>query len=297
MKNLYKRGILKLMSLGFFNWLSDEAYLKWKFKLQLNYNLHLEQPKTFNEKLNWLKINIFKPDYQKYNKYVDKYLVRDYIAKTLGEQYLVPLFGVYENIESIPWETLPEKFVLKCTTGSGGNVICTDKTKLNIKTEEKKLKSFIKQDYFWNFREYQYKGIKPRFICEQFISETGITPDDYKVYCFNGKARLLEFHINRFSKEHHTCDYYDEKLNKLDFTWGTVPSHNLVPPHPEQAKKIIELSEIIARDFLHVRVDWYVVNGNISFGEITFINGGGFEKFDSYDDDLMLGSWLRLPID
>ena len=289
---LLKRIILKLMSLGFFNWLSDKTFTIWKFRLCLGYSPNLEEPKTFNEKINWLKLYDKKPEYQ---TYVDKYDVRAFIKETIGEEYLIPLIAVYSSPEEIEWEKLPNKFVLKCTTGSGGNVICKDKTKLDIKKETKKLEDFCKYNYYYVNREAQYKNIIPRIVCEKFISETEITPNDYKVYCFNGKARLLEFHIDRFGGASHTCDYYDEHLHKLNFTWGTTPS-NIDLPYRETAKKIIEFSEKISKNISHARVDWYVVDSHIYFGEITLHNGGGYEKFDRYEDDLQLGSYLTLPI-
>jgi hypothetical protein len=288
---LMKRIILKLMSLGFFNWLSDKTFTVWKFRLVLGYAPNLREPKTFNEKLNWLKLYDKKAEYQ---TYVDKYDVRTFIKETIGEEYLIPLIAVYPSPEEIEWEKLPNKFVLKCTTGSGGNIICKDKTKLDIKKASQKLNSFCKHNYYYVNREAQYKNIVPRIVCEKFISETEITPNDYKVYCFNGKARLLEFHIDRFGGKTHTCDYYDENLNRLDFTWGTTPS-NIDLPYRDISVKIIELSEKISQNMSHARVDWYVVDSHIYFGEITLHNGGGYEKFDRYEDDLKLGSYLTLP--
>jgi glycosyltransferase len=259
--------------------------------LILGYSPNLKEPKTFNEKINWLKLYDQKPEYQ---TYVDKYDVRAFIKETIGEEYLIPLIAVYPSPEEIEWEKLPNRFVLKCTTGSGGNVICKDKTKLDIKKETKKLKSFCEYNYYYVNREAQYKNITPRIVCEKFISETKITPNDYKVYCFNGKAKVLEFHIDRFGGKTHTCDYYDENLNRLDFTWGTTPS-NIDLPYRDISAKIIALSEKISQNMNHARVDWYVVDSHIYFGEITLHNGGGYEKFDRYEDDLKLGSYLTLP--
>lgn len=279
------------MSLGFFNWLSDETFVTWKFNLRLGYYPNFKNPKTFNEKINWLKLYDRKPEYQ---SYVDKYDVRAFIKAKIGEEYLVPLIAVYSSPSEIEWEKLPNRFVLKCTTGSGGNVICKDKTKLDIKKETRKLEAFCKYNYYYVNREPQYKNIVPRIVCEEFISETDITPDNYNVYCFDGKAKLLEFHIDLFGGKNHTCDYYDEKLNRLKLTWGTTPS-NIDLPYREISTKIIELSEKLSQNMIHARVDWYVVDSHIYFGEITLHNGGGYEKFDRYEDDLHLGSYLTLP--
>jgi len=218
----------------------------------------------------------------------------DRIFLVLAKKKITNFDSFFTLLKEIEWEKLPNKFVLKCTTGSGGNIICKDKTKLDIKKASQKLNSFCKHNYYYVNREAQYKNIVPRIVCEKFISETEITPNDYKVYCFNGKARLLEFHIDRFGGKTHTCDYYDENLNRLDFTWGTTPS-NIDLPYRDISVKIIELSEKISQNMSHARVDWYVVDSHIYFGEITLHNGGGYEKFDRYEDDLKLGSYLTLP--
>lgn len=291
MKGMFKKFILKLMSLGFFNWLGDELFCKWKFELVLGYKPNFREPSTFNEKINYLKL--YATD-SSMARYVDKFEVRSYIEEKIGSQYLVPLIAKYDSVEDITWQNLPNRFVLKCSSGSGGNVICKNKVELDIKKEKEKLKYYCNYNYYYVNRERQYKNIKPCIVCEEFISDTDITPDDYKVYCFSGKARLLEFHIDRFAVKEHLCDYYDELLNKLDFRWGTKPS-NIELPYKDMAKKIIELSELIAKDFLHARVDWYVVANKIYFGEITLHNGGGYEKFNSYNDDLWLGSFLHIP--
>ena len=285
--------IWKMTLLGFFNWIPDIPYLKWKFRLHVGYTLNLEHPKTFNEKLQWLKLYGFKPEY---TMYVDKYAVRDYIASTIGKEYLKPMIAVYDSVKEIDWNSLPEKFALKCTTGSGGNVICTDKRALNKRKACVKLNRAMHRNYFYSNREYPYKNVKPKILCEEFIFTADSPPHDYKIFCFNGKVKLLEFHIDIYGEKTHTCDYYDRDLNRLDFTWDTVPS-TVELPDRDLTKKIIELSEKIAKDMCHVRVDWCITNAHIYFGEVTFYNWAGFRKFDSYDDDLLLGSWLKLPVD
>ncbi|MEL3908995.1 MAG: ATP-grasp fold amidoligase family protein [Treponemataceae bacterium] len=292
MYKFIKRCILKAMSLGFFNWLSDVSYLKWKFKLMLGYPLDLENPKTFNEKLNWLKLNDRKPEY---TKLVDKYAVREYIANKIGKEYLVPLIGVYETIDDVPWAELPNRFVLKCTSGSGGNIICKDKSTLDLKAEIKKFKKFFRQNYFYNSREYVYKDITPKIIIEQFISENEDTPDDYKFMCFNGTPKLIQVHRSRFS-DMHSLDFYDTNWNKTSISQGNLIS-DIDWKKPECFDLLFDLSSKLSKDFFHVRVDWYIVDKKIYFGELTFQDGAGFDKFDSYEDDLLLGLWLKLPVD
>lgn len=285
--------ISRIVLLGIFNWLPDIPYLKLKFRFRLGYNLNLKNPKTFNEKMQWLKLYDFKPEY---TQYVDKYAVRAYIAKSIGEEYLKPLIAVYSSTREIDWDVLPDKFVLKSTTGSGCNVICTNKCRLNKKAALKKLDAFMHKNYFYTCREYPYKDVKPKIICEEFVFSQDTLIQDYKVFCFNGKVKFFEFHLNIDDPLNHTCDYYDRELNKWGFAWDTVPSAYELPNRP-LTKKIIELSEKIATNMYFVRVDWFITETQIYFGEITLYNWAGFRKFDSYDDDLLLGSWLKLPID
>lgn len=273
----------------FFNWLPDRLYLKLVYWAETGKKLNLKNPQTFNEKLQWLKLYDRNP---LYIKLVDKYEVRKYIAETIGKEYLIPLIGVYNNVEEIDWESLPNQFVLKCTHGSGANIICSDKSKLDIEDAKKKLKKWMKKNWFWFGREWPYKNVKPRIICEKFISDKGYTPDDYKVLCFNGKARLIEVHIDRYTM--HKQDFYDIHWNKTNISQGGTNS-NLIYEKPKCLKEMINLSEKLASDMFHVRIDWYIVKGKLYFGEITFYDGSGFTTFDKDDDDYLLGSWLKLP--
>ena len=278
-----------------FNWLPDKPYLRLLYKAEIGKALNIDNPQTFNEKLQWIKLYDRKPEYC---TYVDKYEVREYIANTIGEEYLIPIIGVYESVDEIPWNDLPEQFVLKCTHGSGSNIICPDKSKLDIEDAKKKLNKWMKKNWYWFGREWPYKNLKPRVICEEFISNTTKVPNDLKVMCFNGEAKIIELHENRFS-ESHTQNYYDIDWNVTEISQESsfaVKSRESEPT-PTCLQEMIKLSEIIAKNKYHVRVDWYEVNGRLYFGEITFFEASGLLPFDRDEYDLLLGSWIRLPID
>lgn len=271
------------------NWIPDKKYLELVYWGEIGKKLNLDNPQTFNEKLQWLKLNDRNP---LYIKLVDKYEVREYVSNKIGKQYCIPLIGVWENVEDIEVSKLPNKFVLKCTHGSGCNIICTDKTKLDIKKCKNKLNKWMKRNWFWFGREWPYKNVKPRIICEKFISDKDTTPDDYKVLCFNGKAQLIEVHIDRFNN--HTQDFYDINWNKTRISQDGIVSDKIYDK-PKQLETMIKLSEKIAKDMIHVRVDWFIVNDKLYFGEITFYDGAGFDPFDNEEDDYLIGSWIKLP--
>lgn len=289
--NIIKKPRKLIRHLGdrkLFNWMNDEAYLRLIFLCETGKKLNLENPVTYNEKLQWLKIHDRKPEYC---AYVDKYEVRNYIKDIIGEQYLIPLIDVYNQISDILWNELPEKFVLKCTHGSGCNIICTDKNKLDINGSIIKLKKWMRKNWYWFGREWPYKNVKPRIICETFISDTDKVPNDYKILCFNGKAKLIEVHLDRYGR--HTQDFYDIEWNKTTIVQGSPPS-SIKCDRPKQLENMIKLSETLAQYMRHVRVDWYVAKNNLYFGEITLYDSSGFSTFSSEKDDYLLGSWIDI---
>src|SRR5690554_2911549 len=178
--NLVKkpRKIIKVLGdKGLLNWIPDKHYLKLVYWGETGKKLNIKDPKTFNEKLQWLKLHDRKPEY---SIYVDKYAVRSYIAKTIGKKYLIPLIVVYDSVEEIDWASLPDKFVLKCTHGSGSNIICPDKNKLDMEEAKKKLQKWMNKNWYWFGREWPYKKVKPRIICEELIKKkNGGLPYDY----------------------------------------------------------------------------------------------------------------------
>ena len=283
-----RKLILTLGVRGWFRWIPDKPYLKFLYWGEMGKKLNLKNPRTFSEKLQWLKLYDRRPEY---NIYVDKYAVRSYIANTIGEEYLIPLIGVYDSVSEINWDILPNKFVLKCTHGSNANLICIDKDKIDIKEYELKLNRFMKRNWYWHGREWPYKNVKPRIICEEFISETDNTPDDYKVLCFNGKAKIINVHMDRYGD--YKIDNYDRNWKKITYA-KDGPMSDLIYKKPKEFEKMIQFSELLASDIPHVRIDWFIVKDRLFFGEITLYEASGFDHFDNPDDDYLLGSWINL---
>ncbi|WP_051196271.1 ATP-grasp fold amidoligase family protein [Clostridium cadaveris] len=284
-----KLVILYILQSKIFRVVPDNVYLKIKYELIMNKKLNLNNPQTFNEKLQWLKLYDRDPIY---TKLVDKYEVRNYVSETIGEEYLIPLIGVWNKFEDIDFDKLPNQFVLKCTHDSGSVFICTDKNNFDIDKVRSKIDKALKKNFYYIAREWPYKNVKPRIVCEKFISDKDTTPDDYKILCFNGKAKLIEVHIDRFNN--HTQDFYDINWNKTCISQDGIVSDKIYEK-PKQLETMIELSEKIAKDMIHVRVDWFIVNDKLYFGEITFYDGAGFDPFDNEEDDYLIGSWIKLP--
>jgi len=278
---------------GFLNWLSDSNYLHLLYYCETGYKLDLKNPKRFTEKLQWLKLFDRKDEY---TGYVDKYIVRTYVTEKIGEKYLIPMFEVYDNIDAIKWGELPNKFVLKCTHGSHSNIICNDKKKLDINKSYKKLEQWMTHNWFWFGREWPYKNVRPRIICEKFLEdEKGacIIPDDYKVMCFNGKAKLIQVHKDRFG-DNHTQDIYNTDWVKTDLNQVGCNISKEITLRPNTLEKMLVLSEKLAINMKHIRIDWYLVNEKLYFGEITFFDASGFEPFVNEKDELEIGSWIDL---
>ncbi|MDB2103260.1 MULTISPECIES: ATP-grasp fold amidoligase family protein [Clostridium] len=283
-----KIAIINIMNLKFFRLLPDKIFIKIEYYLVMNKKLNLDNPKTFNEKLQWLKINDRKDIY---TKIVDKYEVREYISQKIGEEYLIPLIGVWDEFDEIDFSKLPNKFVLKPTHTSGNVFICKDKSKIDYKDLKRKVNKWMKRRYYWVHREWPYKNVKPRIICEEYISDKDSTPDDYKVMCFNSKAKLIEVHIDRF--KNHNLDIYDNEWNRVALA-EDGPSSNNVYEKPKEFDKMIKMSEKLSSISCHARIDWYIVNGKLYFGEITLYEASGLDQFNNPEDDCTLGEWINL---
>ena len=275
---------------GLLNFVPDKIYLKAVFRAETGYALDLEHPKTYNEKLQWIKLYDRKPEY---TMYADKYRVREYISEVLGEEYLVPLIGVYDNADEIDWDDLPGKFVLKCNHASGTNIICRDKSKLDRDEAAKKLNRWLKTNAFWPGREWCYKNIEPKIICEQLIeTPDGNTPDDYKFMCFNGEPKLIQLHHDRFGS--HTLDYYTPEWEKTTLKRVDEDVSEYAAPRPEGLDKMLEFAALLSKKMYFARIDFYNVGQQIYFGEITLYPTSGFSTFADRSDDLRLGRWIHL---
>ena len=274
--------------------LNDEEFLKKAFKFNMRKELNLDNPQTFSEKLQWLKLYNRKPEY---TVMVDKYLVRDYIAKTIGEEYLIPLIGVWDSPDEIDFDALPNQFVLKCNHNSGlGMYICKDKSKLDIDKVKAELAKGLKQDYYLEHREWPYKDVPRKIIAEKYmVDESGTELKDYKFFCFDGKVKMLFVAKDRMTKGEETkFDFFDENFNHLPFTNGHPNSE---PPYykPENFEKMKDLAEKLSTGIPHLRVDFYNINGKIYFGELTFFHWSGMVPFEPEEWDYKLGEWIQLP--
>lgn len=272
---------------------SDELFLKIKFWSRTGYRLNLKNPQTFNEKLQWLKLYNRKDEY---TQMVDKIEVKRYIANMIGEEYIIPTLAIYNSPDEINFDLLPNQFVIKCSHDSGGLIICQDKSKLDRLNAIQKLEQGLHRNYFCYNREWPYLNVKPRLLAEQFMQqEDGSGLIDYKVLCFNGKAKLIEVHIGR-GTDHHTQDYYDRTWNKTSISQSIYGlCSNITIPKPICYDEMLDKSELISKDIPQCRVDWYIVNNHLYFGEITFYDGSGMDPYDRLEDDLLLGSWINLP--
>ena len=281
-----------LCARGFYNRWSDERVIKKKFKLKFGYDLDLENPQTFNEKLQWLKLYDRKPEY---SLMVDKYEAKKLAADKIGEEYLIPTLGVWESFDDIDFSKLPEKFVLKCTHDSGSIVICKNKAAFDVDAARKKLSKAMKRNYYYGEREWPYKSLKPRIIAEEFMVD-GKTEElrDYKFFCFNGEAKMLFIATGRQSGEEVKFDFFDMDFNHLPIKNGH-PNATTPPEKPETFEQMKEIAAKLSEGIPQVRVDLYEINGRIYFGELTFAHFGGFVKIEPKEWDEKMGKWVLLP--
>ncbi|TCP98403.1 ATP-grasp fold amidoligase family protein [Serpentinicella alkaliphila] len=269
----------------------DKIYLGLKYRTLMNSKLNLNNPQTFNEKLQWLKINDRK---EFYTSLVDKYLVREYISNRIGSEYLIPLLGVYKKFEEIDFNVLPDKFVLKPNHTSGDIFICENKKNIDYSSLKKMVDGWLKKEYFWIHREWPYKNINPVILCEEYIeSNSSYGLIDYKFMCFDGEPKLLFLGLNRGSEKGLNVDFYDFDWNKLPFE-RYYPSSNDEVSKPENLDRMIALARTLSKGMKFVRVDFYEVNGKVLFGELTFYPGSGFEYFTPSSYDYLLGSYISL---
>lgn len=276
--------------------ISDKAYLSILYKYYFNKKLDLDNPKTFNEKMQWLKLYNRVPEY---SIMVDKLRVRSYIDEKIGADYLIPLLGTWDRAEEIDFDKLPSQFVLKCNHNSGtGMLICKDKAQIDIKQTRIDLEKGLQEDYYLLGREWPYKDVPRKIIAEQYmVDDSGKELKDYKVLCFDGVPKLIEVHAGRFT-DNQTQDFYDCNWKKTTISQNCVSGYKVSDvdyPRPSVLDEMLGLSQKLAKDIPLLRVDWYVINGKLYFGELTFFDGAGFDGFDDPKDDLMMGTWITLP--
>ena len=279
-------------NLGRYDNMPDEEYIKKMFRAELGENLDLDAPRTYNEKLQWLKLYDRK---DVYTTMVDKYKVRDFVAGRIGEEYLIPLLGVWKTPDEIDFSALPDRFVLKCNHNSGrGMYICKDKSALDEKAVRKGLADGLKENYYLHGREWPYKNVERRIIAEEFVEDEKLRElRDYKFYSIGGKPRVIMINGGR-AEGRTTADYFDTDFNTLDFTWG-YPHADALPEKPAGFEKMKELAAVLSAGVPELRVDFYEANGKIYFGELTFFDGSGFDKIEPAEWDIKLGETIVLP--
>lgn len=291
-----RRGIVvaifdNIVKTGILNGLSDEKYVSLMYKVHVGKKLNLDNPKGFNEKLQWLKLYDHNPAYI---EMVDKIDAKKYVAHIIGEEFIIPTIQVWDSVEEIDFSSLPNKFVIKCSHDSGSVVVCKDKNQLNIKEVKKKLQHGMRRNlYYWG-REWPYKSVKPRILAEKYLDDGNKELIDYKFMCFNGKVKCLFTVTNRFSGGNMHVTFYDIDWNIMPFArhYG-VDSAPI--DKPKSFDKMVELSEKLSTGLTFARIDFYEVEGKPYFGEITLCPGNGIEKFSPDVWDYKIGDMMVLP--
>lgn len=293
-KNFLENPGLLFISLGhrgWFHWMDDETYLKIAYRIKMGKKLNLDPPVTFNEKLQWLKLHDRRPEY---TTMVDKYEAKKWVAERIGEEYIIPTLGVWNHFDEIDFDALPNQFVLKCTHDSGGLVICRDKSKLDKVAARKKIETCLKHNFFWGQREWPYKNVKPRIIAEQYMEDAATGElRDYKYFAFRGIVKAMFIASNRQTGKT-TADYFDMEFKPLSFTWG-YPNSPKMPDRPQNFEEMGRIAEQLTKELPEARVDFYEVNGKTYFGEITFFDGSGMQRFNPDSWDETFGKWVKLP--
>lgn len=269
--------------------LSDEAYLKFIYKRRFKRELDLTNPRSFNEKMNWLKLYDRNP---LYTQLADKYEVKKIVAEKIGAEYVVPNYGVWDRFEDIDFDKLPDQFVLKTTGDSSGVIICKDKKSFDRDSAAKKIKHSITRNWYYRTREWPYKDIKPRIIADRLLDEhTGRELQDYKFWCFNGVPKVM--YVTNKGKNI-AENFYDMDFNPININHG-FPRVSPEFSKPSGFEKMKQLAASLSKDIPFVRVDFFYVNNKIYFGEFTFYDWGGLRPFVNYKMDLEIGKWLTLP--
>lgn len=270
---------------------SDELYIRMKFLIAMGKPLNLKKPITFNEKLQWLKLYDHNP---KYIKMVDKYEAKNYVSSIIGEEYIIPTLGVWNSFEEIDFETLPDKFVLKTTHDSGGVVICKDKKSFDYENAKQILVKSLKNNFFYEFREWPYKYVKPRIIAETYLEDfKSESLTDYKIHNFHGEPKIILTCKDRFSTLGLAEDFYTANWEYLKCK---RPNHrnNGYEEAPKQLEKLLALSKQLSKDIPFIRADFYIHDNKILFGELTLYPAAGLSKFVPEKYDYLFGSWLDI---
>lgn len=285
----------RVLLLLLWNWfapiVSDKFFLKVRFRLTMGYWMDFDNPKTFNEKLQWFKVNDIHPEY---SLLVDKVAAKDFVAGKIGDKYIIPTLGVWDNIEDIDWKSLPNQFVIKSTADSGGVVVCKDKSKQDIDAAKQKLKVLGGRDYTKINKEYPYRNVPHRYIAEKYMEdESGFELKDYKIFCFDGKAEFL-FVVTGRQQNDCRFDFFDKEFNHIPVLNGHANA-DVIPQKPKNFEDMLKVAAKLSVGFPQIRVDLYNINGEIYFGELTFFHWSGMVPFEPMEYDYKFGKYIKLP--
>lgn len=284
---------------------SDSFYLKVMYKIRMETKLNLRKPKTFCEKLQWLKLYNRMPEY---TIMVDKVKAKEYVASIIGEKYIIPTLGVWDNPNDIDFDALPNKFVLKCNHNSGtGMYICRDKNKMDIEKVKTGLMKGLKEDYFALNREWPYKNVPRRILAEKLIEDFGEQIQypinhkgeeplevltDYKFFCFNGEPYMM--YVSQDHAQHARTDFFDMDFKRLPIRMKD-PNSDLPIPKPEKFDEMRCLARKLSQGVPCLRVDFYMANHQVYFGELTFFHNSGFTSIQPEEWNLKIGEMIILP--
>jgi len=272
------------------SFIPDKTYLKWMYHAAQGYSLKLKNPKTFTEKLQWMKLYDRKPVY---TTMVDKYAAKEWAGKIIGEEHIIPTLGVWEHFGEINFEGLPEQFVLKCTHDSSSVIICKDKSIFDIKNARDKIEKALKKNFYYNSREWPYKNVPPRIIAEQYMIDNEVGElRDYKFFCFNGVPKIMYIATGRGSGDTYG-DFFDMEFNHLDLRMDHDTA-SITPMKPLLFEVMQEAAKKLSEGIPQVRADFYEVNGQFYFGEMTFFHCGGFVNCKPDKWNKILGDWIKL---
>lgn len=287
-----KHRFLALAYRGFYDSMPDEEYLKRMYKCHTGKELDLQNPKTFNEKLQWLKLYDRRPEY---TSMVDKCEVKKIIADKIGSEYVIPLIGVWDDPDDIDFSSLPGQFVMKCTHDSAMSLsICRDKSHFDFNAAKSKAKNAMKHNYSAYVREWVYKNIRPRVIIEEYMQDSSsVNLPVYKFFTFGGEPKIIQV-IQDDKTKYETIDYFDTSWTRLDMRQN-FPNSKTPLPRPECLEEMLRLAAKLSEGIPHVRVDLYQINGRVYFSEFTFYSDAGIASFNPPEWDGILGSWLKLP--
>ena len=290
-KKILKNKDFRLATLRFLRFIPDAFMLRLEYAIKLRKWLNLKNPKTFNEKLQWLKLHNRKPIH---TTMVDKITAKPYAAAQIGEEYVVPTLGVWDHFDDIDFDSLPERFVLKCNHDSGSVVLCRDKNTFDKDGARALLTRQLGHNAYYFGREWPYKNVKPQIFAEVFLQDGAYEfLPVYKIFCFNGQPKLIQT-IQNDKQPDETVDYFDTDWKRLDIRQDFPNSADPVKK-PEKLQQMLELAGKLSAGEPFLRIDFYVVNGKLYFSEFNFFTDAGFGEFTPESWDAVLGSWLNLP--